>query len=131
MTLVVAPAVISARWSWIRVLQCRCGRTAIRYLCLVGLEGTLVRLGTSPRRLVHSLLGPGPVTSTAGVMHRPPVNPAVRSPIYRCIFALFVRSTANTTYLVFIARRPSCGSILTLLSRSTSPAAFIRGLEST
>lgn len=71
MTLVVAPAIVSARWPWIRVLYRSCSCTAIRYLRLVGLVGTLVRLATSSRCLVHPLLGSGPVTGTTGVMHRP------------------------------------------------------------
>lgn len=74
MALIVAPAVISAGRPWIWILDRSCSCTAVRYLRLVGLIGTLVRLGGSSRRLVHSLLGPGPVTGTSGVMHRPPVG---------------------------------------------------------
>lgn len=74
MALVVAPAVVSAGRPWIRVLDRGCSCTAVRYLGLVGLVGALVRLAGSSRRLVHSLLGPGPVTGATGVMHRPPVG---------------------------------------------------------
>lgn len=71
MTLVVAPGIISAGRAWVRVLDRGRGRTAVGYLGLVGLVRALVRLaGRSLRRLVHPLLGTGPVTGSAGVMHR-------------------------------------------------------------
>ena len=125
MALVVAPAVVSARRPWIRVLDRGCSCTAVRYLGLVGLVGTLVRLAGSSRRLVHSLLGPGPVTGATGVMHRPPSRSPLIDHLDHCIIVAI--ASANDAfgfaYHVFVASRSPCGSIVTFLATTRVPAA--------
>lgn len=121
MTLVVAPAIISAGRAWVRVLDRGCGRTAVGYLRLVGLVRALVRLAGCSRRLVHPLLGTGPVTGSAGVMHRtsrPFTSPREPRSLHR---RANQRSTPRTTSLLAAAPRAGPSSLFTAPRRAHHP----------
>lgn len=121
MTLVVAPAIISAGRAWVRVLDRGCGRTAVGYLRLVGLIRALVRLAGCSRRLVHPLLGTGPVTGSAGVMHRtsrPFTSPREPRSLHR---RANQRSTPRTTSLLAAAPRAGPSSLFTAPRRAHHP----------
>lgn len=121
MTLVVAPAIISAGRAWVRVLDRGCGRTAVGYLRLVGLVRALVRLAGCSRRLVHPLLGTGPVTGSAGVMHRtsrPFTSPREPRSLHR---RANERSTPRTTSSLAAAPRAGPSSLFTAPRRLHHP----------
>lgn len=121
MTLVVAPAIVSAGRAWVRVLDRGCGRAAVGYLRLVGLVRALVRLAGGSRRLVHPLLGTGPVTGSAGVMHRTSRPTSLLHHHGHRDHCITVEGTTEAAHHVFAGRRGPI-ILLTFHPRRTAPS---------